>query len=293
MKGHKTGLADWEIIKTVKQALKIPVFANGNILYDDDVVRCLEKTGVDGVMTAEGNLYNPAIFTGIHHPVWMLAEEYLEICKSHPNSANIGAIRGHLFKIFAPCLADFPALRTKLASIRTMDGFDEFTAEMKKGLLAANGGVSELDASAVTVDEKGIKMLPNWVAQPHLRQPLVEGARKDAEANGAEKKNADLMEETMKGSAVSEATSNKRPAEGEADGAPKKTKKQRQSSKLICSSCPNVGSEKCSHRLCKPCCKKKLKEDLGMTCEAHGKVYGKKGEKTSNNTDATTVTSTE
>jgi tRNA-dihydrouridine synthase 1 len=63
-KGHNTGLADWKMIRYLRENLPkdTVIFANGNILQHEDIATCLEVTGADGVMSAEGNLYDPTIF---------------------------------------------------------------------------------------------------------------------------------------------------------------------------------------------------------------------------------------
>jgi tRNA-dihydrouridine synthase 1 len=76
-KGHKTGLADWSVILYLRENLpkETVLFANGNILRTEDIDRCLEETGADAVMSAEGNLYDPAIF-GEVPPVGEEGREY-------------------------------------------------------------------------------------------------------------------------------------------------------------------------------------------------------------------------
>ncbi|KAH7328556.1 hypothetical protein B0I35DRAFT_403901 [Stachybotrys elegans] len=63
-KGHLTGLADWKMIRFLRDSLppETVLFANGNILQGADIEACLEATGADGIMSAEGNLSDPAIF---------------------------------------------------------------------------------------------------------------------------------------------------------------------------------------------------------------------------------------
>ncbi len=58
-----SGQANWQRIAEVKKLVSIPVIANGDINSAEDIQKCLEITGADGVMIGRGALGNPWIFS--------------------------------------------------------------------------------------------------------------------------------------------------------------------------------------------------------------------------------------
>lgn len=56
------GTANWDYIREMKNALSIPVIANGDVFSGQDAARILRYTGADGVMIARGVFGNPWIF---------------------------------------------------------------------------------------------------------------------------------------------------------------------------------------------------------------------------------------
>ncbi|KAL3378387.1 hypothetical protein AABB24_004350 [Solanum stoloniferum] len=117
--------ANWEAIKAVRNVVRIPVLANGNIRHIDDVHSCLEETGADGVLSADPLLENPALFAGYRTAEWGLgvtgmkeddkldqAElliEYLRFCERYPVPWRI--IRSHVHKLLGEWFRIQPSVR--------------------------------------------------------------------------------------------------------------------------------------------------------------------------------------
>lgn len=61
-----SGKADWDIIRRVKEAVKIPVIGNGDVDSPQKAKALVEETGCDGIMIGRAARGNPWIFHQIH-----------------------------------------------------------------------------------------------------------------------------------------------------------------------------------------------------------------------------------
>lgn len=145
------GSCDFNAIATIKAALRIPVVANGGIALFADVQRCLADTGVDGVMSSEAALENPAIFCcnrdadGNYVDQNRLTQEYLDLAEHYlPESKGSKAacpscVKAHLFKFLHAGLQANPDLRSRVSEGHTLQDFRAVSEE-----LAARGWAQPL-----------------------------------------------------------------------------------------------------------------------------------------------------
>lgn len=89
-----SGSVDYDIIRRVKQAVSIPVIANGDVTDEQSAAIMLEKTGCDAVMIGRGALGNPWIFRQIN--------AYLNECRVIPAPSlteKMAVMLSHIKKI--------------------------------------------------------------------------------------------------------------------------------------------------------------------------------------------------
>ncbi len=130
-----SGVADWDIIKQVKQAVSIPVVGNGDIKSPEDAKRMIDETGVDAVMIGRAAAGNPWIFSRTVHfletgellpePTF---EERAEIILRHAKSLaeykgeyiGIREMRSHLTS-YVKGVKGAAAFRKELTTVKTLD----------------------------------------------------------------------------------------------------------------------------------------------------------------------------
>ncbi|KAM9930063.1 hypothetical protein OXX59_000820 [Metschnikowia pulcherrima] len=195
MKGQATGLANWKILRYLRENLpqEQVFFANGNILYPSDMARCTGETGCDAVMSAEGNLYNPGVFWTAsddvdrqHARVDKMLREYFEIVKTCPGHASRAGMKAHFFKLLHAFLCVRTELRPWIGKTSVHADFEKWEAIVARveaivAEIYEKPDIKELDV--VTEGEMQpwggkYRDVPYWRCQPYFRK--VNGEKQNA-----------------------------------------------------------------------------------------------------------------
>ncbi len=131
---YYSGIADWNIIKEVKQSVNIPVIGNGDITSKEEALRMFKETNVDGIMIGRASIGNPWIFEEVINYLEgkderkITNKEKLEIITKHINleveaKGEIVAVkemRKHL-AYYVKGTKDASKIRVKINSIERKD----------------------------------------------------------------------------------------------------------------------------------------------------------------------------
>ena len=136
---YYSGKADWDIIRQVKEAVRLPVIGNGDIFTPEDAGRMLKETGCDGIMVARGAKGNPWLFGRINHyldtgevlPGPSMAEIKAMILRHgrmlvqfKGEGVAMREMRGHM-AWYTKGMPHSATLRNEINQVETLEGFVE------------------------------------------------------------------------------------------------------------------------------------------------------------------------
>ncbi|RCN24308.1 hypothetical protein ANCCAN_29998 [Ancylostoma caninum] len=124
---------DYDAIRLVKESVGVPVIANGDVTQKSQALEIAEKTGVDGVMAANGLLYNPALFAGYEYTPASCIRDFLRLSADHGLSLHL--FQQHLIYMLrdltTPCqrrvlheLSSRPAIEQFLEDVLLINDID-------------------------------------------------------------------------------------------------------------------------------------------------------------------------
>lgn len=149
---HYSGNANWDDIKNLKEALSIPVIANGDVFTVDDFKNIIQRTNADGVMLARGAMGNPFLFkyikeylkTGSYTPVTpseiidQVREQYDLSLEFKDERLVVNQMRKHV-GWYIKGLPDSSKVRDEVNKLKTKEEIFDLLDEYKNVLEGWNG----------------------------------------------------------------------------------------------------------------------------------------------------------
>ena len=117
--GYK-GLANWDLIKQVKEAVSVPVSGNGDITSIDYGMKRWRESGVDGILIGRGAMQNP----------WIFRQFADVIAGREPYVPDLDEKKTVLLEFFEMCLEEMPEL-VSLGKMKQLAG--QFTKGLPGG----------------------------------------------------------------------------------------------------------------------------------------------------------------
>lgn len=137
-----SGTARWEHIGELKRRSRLPVMASGDLFSADDAKRCLDETGVDGVMFARGAMYDPAVFSNFLRngdaapsappglEVARMIERHAELIREHGRPERALLRMRSIVPRYVRNLAGARTLRVEVGSCASWEHLREITARI-------------------------------------------------------------------------------------------------------------------------------------------------------------------